>query len=88
MLDMDATTIGKMIFAYREGGMFDFYVYEDKEFVQPFCGIYTAGGLSKVYARAIKGELREFSLRSMIGEGKTKRIKIDGTEAFGNYNTF
>jgi molybdopterin-guanine dinucleotide biosynthesis protein A len=92
MLDMDEATIGKMITAYREDGLpaheapDHFYIYQEAEFIQPFCGIYTARGLRPVYARAVKGELQEFSLRSLFNEGKTKRLQIEHLEAFENYN--
>ena len=97
MLDLDEATIGKMISVYREGllpahgtpdrGKYDFYVYRDGEFIQPFCGIYTSRGLSAVYARAVQGELKEFSLQSLFDDGKTKKLLIDRSGAFQNYNT-
>jgi molybdenum cofactor guanylyltransferase len=61
MLDLDEGTIRKVIDCYVEehGGRQrdqvradgpDFMVYDDGQFVQPFCGIYTAGGLSRACA--------------------------------------
>lgn len=97
MLDMDEATIGKIIATYREGGppgheardneKYDFYVYEDEGYIQPFCGIYTARGLRQVYARAVTSGLADLSLRALCEGNKTKRIRIDGSKAFGNYNS-
>lgn len=84
MLDLDEATIGKMISVYRGG--YDFYVYQEGEFAQPFCGIYTSGGLGPAYKLALQGGLRDFGLQSMLNGGKTKRIPVDRQEAFGNYN--
>jgi hypothetical protein len=66
MLDLDGPTIGKMISVYRSGDPFDFYVYEGAGFMQPFCGIYSSAGLRQVYARAIRGELHDLSLQSLL----------------------
>jgi molybdenum cofactor guanylyltransferase len=102
MLDLDGPTIGKMIAAYRasacghtksmdhgernDRGVHDFFVYQGAKFAQPFCGIYTSGGLAPAYARALQAGSRDFSLQSLLNGGKTKRIPIDRMEAFENYN--
>lgn len=103
MLDLEEATIGKMIAAYRSDvspsediaspedasspPAHDFFVYQEGAFAQPFCGIYTCGGLRLVYDRAVQGSLRDFGLQSLLNGGRTKRIPIDRPEAFGNYNT-
>lgn len=87
MLDLDDLTIRKIIAAYREDDQYDFYVYQGAQFAQPFCGIYTSGGLAREYTLALQDELRDFSLQSLLNRGKTKRLKIDRLEAFKNYNT-
>ncbi len=71
----------------RDRGECDFFVYQEGEFAQPFCGIYGSGGLRPVYDLALQGGLRDFGLQSLLNGERTKRIPIDRQEAFGNYNS-
>ncbi|HEV3326823.1 MAG TPA: molybdenum cofactor guanylyltransferase [Puia sp.] len=87
MLDVDEATIRDLIGAYRSGGSEEFYVYQEGAFAQPFCGIYTAGGLASVYRLIREDGLDDFSLQSIIRKGKTRRLKIPRMEAFANYNS-
>jgi molybdopterin-guanine dinucleotide biosynthesis protein A len=82
MQDMDERTIGELIAEYKKGGA-EFYVYYEGEFVQPFCAVYTAGGLERVFP--ILGEERR--LRGVIGKGVVRRLEVRKKEAFGNYNS-
>jgi molybdenum cofactor guanylyltransferase len=65
----------------------DFFVYRQEQFIQPFCGIYTSRGLAPAYELALKNELPDFSLQSLLKKGKTKRMEIGREEAFRNYNS-
>jgi molybdenum cofactor guanylyltransferase len=87
MSDLDAPTIQKIITTYLEESQYDFFVYQDLEFAQPFCGIYTSQGLEKEYALALRHNLPDFSLQSMLNNGTTRRIKIEHAAAFRNYNS-
>jgi len=87
MPDLDESTIRKMITAYREEDPYDFFVYQDQGFAQPFCGIYTSHGLEKEYALALHHDLPDFSLQAMLNNANTRRLTIDHIEAFRNYNT-
>ena len=89
MLDLDEATIGAVIELYRSGSYSrdEFYVYQEGAFAQPFCGIYTAGGLTSVYRSIREDGLDDFSLQSILRKGKTRRLKISRMEAFANYNS-
>jgi molybdopterin-guanine dinucleotide biosynthesis protein A len=87
MLDLDESTIQRVITAYKDEKQYDFFVYEDLEYAQPFCGIYTSHGLAKEYALALEHDLPDFSMQSMLNNGKTRRLEIEHAEAFGNYNS-
>jgi molybdopterin-guanine dinucleotide biosynthesis protein A len=82
MQDMDEGTIGELIGEYRKGGA-EYYVYYEGEFAQPFCAVYTAGGLQREFSTL--GEDR--SLRSVIGKGVERRLEVRREKAFGNYNS-
>ena len=82
MQDMDNGTIGGLIAEYRRGGA-EFYVYYEGALAQPFCAIYTAGGLSRV-----SGEIgEERRMRTIVEMGVVQRLEVKRQEAFGNYNS-
>lgn len=87
MLDMDTATIKALIHEYQHDKTFDFYVYQDKEFAQPFCGVYTGTGLDKVDGRLVIGRLANHSLQSVLDEGYTRRLPIKNYNVFRNYNS-
>lgn len=81
MQEVDEGTIGEVMEAYRQGGA-EFYAYADKEFLQPFCAVYTAAGLARVFGQM--GDERR--VRAVIGMGKVRRLEVSRAEAFRNYN--
>ena len=78
---------------------YDFFVYQDQGFAQPFCGIYSARGLAKEYISVLHydraappgqpniHDMPDFSLQSMLNKGNTKRLAIDRIAAFRNVNS-
>jgi len=86
MLDLDAHTIATIIKEYQKGSNHDFIVYQDEDYAQPFCGIYTAKGLKTVLAKAEDHTIHKFSLQKVLNEGHTKRLTIQNHPAFKNYN--
>jgi molybdopterin-guanine dinucleotide biosynthesis protein A len=66
---------------------YDFYVYQDTDFAQPFCGIYTRTGLEKVAGRIMIGRLQNYSLQAIFDEGHTLRLPIRHPHVFRNYNS-
>ncbi len=87
MLELDDFTIRQLLQVYEEERGYNFYVYQDKEFDQPFCSIYTAGGLQALEEFVQKHTMTDFSMQSLLRKGNTKRITIDHRNAFENYNT-
>jgi molybdenum cofactor guanylyltransferase len=83
MQDTDEETIGELMVIYRAEDGADCYVYQDEDFVQPFCGIYRARGLKNVFADV--GE--DWSLQAMIRRMKARRLGISKGNAFRNYNS-
>lgn len=97
MQDLDAGTIHQVTETYSRNLLdqgrpappdrYDFFVYHDQDFFQPFGGIYTARGLTAIYRRAGEGGLRDFSLQSLLKEARTKSLPIKNIAAFRNYNS-
>jgi molybdopterin-guanine dinucleotide biosynthesis protein A len=87
MLDLDPGTIEHLLEQYNNDRTFDFYVYQDEDFAQTFCGIYTGVGLEKVEGRLMIGRLEDYSLQSVLDEGYTMRIPIRNKSVFKNYNS-
>lgn len=86
LLDLDEKTISQMLETYQAETAHEFLVYQDVEYAQPFCGIYTSAGLGKLTERMHTHHLHSFSLQSVLNEGNTLRIAISNTRAFTNYN--
>lgn len=87
MLDLDAVTIDTLLQEYLRDNQYDFYVYQDDAFAQPFCGIYTRTGLEKVAGRIMIGRLNNYSLQAVLEEGITLRMPIRSQHVFRNYNS-
>ncbi|MBO9198801.1 MULTISPECIES: molybdenum cofactor guanylyltransferase [Niastella] len=87
MLDLDASTIHELLQEYQRDNQSDFYVYQDVNFAQPFCGIYTRTGLEKVAGRIMIGRLKNYSMQAIFDEGVTVRLPIRTQHVFRNYNS-
>jgi molybdenum cofactor guanylyltransferase len=87
MLDMDAATIDNLLREYSRDNQYDFYVYQDGDFVQPFCGIYTNTGMEKVGGRIMIGRLDNYSLQAILEEGATLKLPLLTRHVFRNYNS-
>ena len=63
-------------------------VYHTGERPQPLCGIYTSGGLKKIYALYQGGKLSRFSMMHVLEVLQTKFIPVneENGPAFRNYN--
>jgi len=100
MIDMDEDTLRQLIDAYTNAtspvavtgssaqpASPDFFVYQEGDFAQPFCGIYTSAGLAVVHTSALQERLVDFSLQSLLRKGNTMRMPLQRIAAFRNYNT-
>lgn len=86
MVDMEVSTLSYLVQIYQSEPAFDFFVYQQGGFAEPFGAIYTSGGLSDVMARVASGDLIRFSMRSVLDAGNTKRIPVEHSQSFKNYN--
>lgn len=93
MLDLDERTLAVLLAAYQEKkGAFqekrgyDFFVFREEAFTQPFAGIYTAAGLAAVYRLVRAGGLDNFRLRSLLDGDRVLEIPVINSASFRNYN--
>ena len=66
---------------------YDFYVYKRNDKIEPFCGLYTACGLEKVYNLYNQGVLMGKSLHEVIHMSNTMvvPIKLEYQDSFDVY---
>ena len=86
LIDMDHDTLTNLIDTYGNTSGFDFYVYRQGTFAEPFCAIYTARGLAEIMQLLAAGKLKRFSLHERFENGKTLYLDIPGLSVFKNFN--
>jgi len=86
MLELDEFTIRQMLGVYQEESDYDYYAYQDKEYAQPFCGIYTSRGLDRLQELIRSEDLVSISMQYVLNNGFTKRLTIEHKNAFRNFN--
>ena len=87
MIDMQRQTIETLIKIYNDEPGYNFYVYQNEGFVEPFCAIYTAHGLEILFDQLSTEQLSGSSLQMIFDQGLTKRISITDHSSFTNRNT-
>ena len=84
---MDLDTLKTLIDHYTQNPSFEYYVYQQNGFTQPFCAIYTGKALSRVYKSFEDNELKKYSLHHRFESGNTLYLPVQQEESFQNYNT-
>ncbi|AHM62068.1 molybdenum cofactor guanylyltransferase [Flammeovirgaceae bacterium 311] len=87
MVNMQFNTLFSLIRIYQASTLADFYVYQEESFAEPFGGIYTGRGLRKVAKLVEDKRLKNYSLRSILEQGRTKKVPISSRISFTNYNS-
>ena len=85
-IDMDQQTILHLIEAYRQQAGFEYYVYQQNGFTQPFCAVYTARGLAKISESVEQNQVRKYSLHDKLESGNTLYLPVLSEASFRNYN--
>lgn len=88
MIDMRLPLMEQLIECYSQHKEFDFYVFKNQHFFQPFCGIYTSLGLGKLWDEIESERSTDFSLQHVFKTYKTYALNLPNTEeqSFNNYN--
>jgi molybdopterin-guanine dinucleotide biosynthesis protein A len=87
MINMQAETLCHLVSSYKAEPAYDFYIYQNKEYAEPFCGIYTGEGLSILIRSIDVRNLSGLSLKKVLYNGNTKHLEIIETVSFSNHNT-
>jgi len=87
MISMQAKTLSRLVDSYKLEPGYDFYVYQNKEYAEPFCGIYTIKGLSNIILKLDELTPTNLSMQSVLNGGYTKRLPITEINSFENNNT-
>lgn len=88
MVNLEETALRNLVGAYHQND-FDAYVFTTIEKVQPLCGIYTSGGLKRIYDLNLQKQLKKNSMMYVLECLNTKYILADAwIDSFTNFNSF
>jgi len=87
MISMQSETLSRLINTYTTEAGCDFYVYQNVDFAEPLCAIYTSRGLKKLIQNQAPASLQNSSLQKVLNGGITKRLTTAEPESFKNQNT-
>jgi molybdenum cofactor guanylyltransferase len=85
MTYMETVTITRLIDTYTNEPGFDFYTYQNQQFAEPLCAIYTANALRGLSTHT--DTLSGLSFQKVLNDGHTKRLPITEPGSFQNNNT-
>src|SRR5215203_2592803 len=86
LIDMDKSTLEALIDSYEKNEA-DYFAYEENNFFQPLCAIYTATALKSLLNRLMGGTLANYSFQYILNNSKTHRLTTAFKVAFENHNT-
>lgn len=87
MTEMDANTLKNLKNSTIAFPDYDYYVYAQKDFIEPLCAVYTSASLKKLYLELESGNLSDFSMYKLIKKGNYKTLPITNLQPFINHNT-
>jgi molybdopterin-guanine dinucleotide biosynthesis protein A len=85
MIYMETVTITRLIDTYTSEAGFDFYTYQNQEFAEPLCAIYTAQALRSLSTHT--DTLSGLSFQKVLNDGHSSRLPITEVGSFQNNNT-
>lgn len=85
---MDAILLHQLYEAYQQHTEAEAYVFTNDGEPEPLCGIYKAGGLARILALLMNGQLARHSMKYMLDHLMVHRIplKEDQKKYFRNFN--
>jgi molybdenum cofactor guanylyltransferase len=86
LIDMNAAILQELIIIY-ENNQAEYFAYEENNFFQPLCAIYTATALGSLQERLTNGSLANYSFQYILNNSNTFRLHTSEAKAFANYNS-
>ncbi|WP_443939500.1 molybdenum cofactor guanylyltransferase [Pedobacter sp. MW01-1-1] len=87
MIEMNEATIQNILKKAAENPDFDFWIYKNEEFFEPFCGIYSSEGLKKIAQEYHQGQLQAFSMQHVFLAHRVYACPTENSSAaFKNFN--
>ena len=86
LIDMDAAILQELIIIY-ENNEAEYFAYEENNFFQPLCAIYTSKALKSLQERLVNGSLANYSFQYILNSSNTFRLHTSTSKAFANYNS-
>ena len=86
LIDMEASVLEELITSYEKNEA-DYFAYEENDFFQPLCAIYTSKALASLQERLTNGSLANYSFQYILNNSKTYHLHTSSLQAFTNYNT-
>ena len=86
LIDMDKSILEELINSYEKNEA-DYFAYEENNFFQPLCAIYTSTGLQSLLHRVMSGSLPNYSFQYILNNSNTHRLYSSFKKAFANHNT-
>lgn len=85
LIDMDKLTLQELISSYEKNEA-DCFAYEENNFFQPLCAIYTSKVLDSLSERLTNGSLANYSFQYILNNSNTCRLHSLQGKAFTNHN--
>jgi molybdenum cofactor guanylyltransferase len=86
LIDMDAAILQELTIIY-ENNEAEYFAYEENNFFQPLCAIYTSKALKSLQERLVNGSLANYSFQYILNSSNTFRLHTSTSKAFANYNS-
>jgi molybdopterin-guanine dinucleotide biosynthesis protein A len=85
LIDMVPPVLEELITTYEKNEA-DYFAYEENNFFQPLCAIYTSKALGSLQERLANGSLANYSFQYILNNSKTYHLRTSSLQAFTNYN--
>jgi molybdopterin-guanine dinucleotide biosynthesis protein A len=89
MLNMKESIIQNLVSIYFSNQDKDFYFYQNENYLETLCGIYTANGMKEISQKLIHNSNKNFAIRKLISSSNLLLISVqeDQKKSFANFNS-
>ena len=89
MIYMTELAVRNLVSIYNSDSGRDFYFYQNENFLETLCGIYTANGLKELDRNLRANETKNFVIHKLVSGRNSLIIQIpeESKKSFANFNT-